>query len=789
VKKLLLFLLSICGLNLLNGCGSGSTITTQQDIATHFSLTSANATPTAGTPFNITVTALDNSGQMVASYSGTVQLTSSSGQAVQPASGTVTNGTGTFSVTLNTAGSQTITATAASLTGTSSAITVGASAAASGVPFLNQPLSPAAVVPGGAAFTLTVTGTGFGSGSKVMWNGSARTTSFVSESQLKASVLTSDIANASTASVSVVNPAPGGGTSNAVFFETTKPTSSVALSITSALAPGTMPSSVATADLTANGKLDLVVANGGSNNVSVFLGNGDGSFQAAVNYAAGTNASSVAVGDFNGDGKLDLAVANNGSNNVSIFLGKGDGTFQAAVNYTAGTNPNSVAVGDFDGDGELDLAVANAGGSNVSILLGRGDGTFQAPVNYAAGSAPNSVAVGDFDGDGKLDLAVANILDNNVSILLGNGNGTFQAAINYAAGTNPNGVAVGDFNGDGKLDLAVADRGSSNFVLGSVSILLGNGDGTFKAAVNYTAGYSSLSVVLGDFNGDGKLDLAVPNADVGGNFVTGSVSIFLGNGDGTFQPKVDYAAGSNPLLVAVGDFNGDGRLDMAVADQENSTASVLLQPGLVQGPNASLSSASLNFALQLLGTTSAAQTVQLTNYGTATLNITGIAASANFGETNSCGVSVAAGASCDISVTFAPDAVDKLAGTISIIDNAPGSPQTVSLNGVGTVVKLVPSFMSFNCVQICSGPKTATLTNTGSTALSISNISTSSPRVGTGHAFNETNNCPATLGAGLSCTITVTFQGVFNTAYKGTLNVTDNGGGSPQTVSLFGSIQ
>jgi len=790
MKKSLLVLISIGGLCLLTGCGGGSTNT--QQVATHFSVTSATTTPTAGTAFNITVTSLDASGQMVASYSGTVHLTSSNGLAVQPASGSLASGTGTFSVTLGAAGSQTITATDNTISGTSSELTVSAPVPTP-VPLVYQPLTPAAAVPGGAGFTLTVNGTGFVSASKVMWNGSARVTSFVSKSQVTANILASDIASANTASVTVVNPV---GTSNAVFFDTTRPTSSVALSDSSGLATGTNPSSVVTADLPGNGKLDVVITNGGSNIIRIFLGNGDGTFQAAVNYPAGTNPSSVAVGDFNGDGKLDLAVANSGSNNVCIFLGKGDGTFQAAVNYAVGAGPAALAVGDFDGDGKLDLAVANSGSQNVSVLLGRGDGTFQAAVDYGAGTNPSSVAVGDFDGDGKLDLAVANsdIHDtgtvDNVCILLGNGNGTFQSAVNYPTGSNSTSVAVGDFNGDGKLDLAVANPGLGNFSKGNVSILLGNGDGTFKAAVDYPTGFNSTSVVLGDFNGDGKLDLAVPNANFGDNPVTPGIMILLGNGDGTFQPKVNYEAGSNPSSVAVGDFNGDGRLDMVAADTYNSAASVLLQPGLVSGPDAILSSASLNFALQLLGTTSAAQTVQLSNYGTATLNITGIAASANFGETDDCGASLAAGASCDISVTFAPGAIDNLGGTISITDNAPGSPQTVSLNGVGTVVKLAPSFMNFNCVQICSGPKTATLTNTGATALSISSITINpDPHVGTGHAFNETNDCPASLGAGLSCTISVTFNGVFNTGYKGTLNVTDNGGGSPQAVSLFGIIQ
>ncbi len=783
MKKSLLVLIAICAQWLLAGCGGGSTNT--QQVATHFSVTSATTTPTAGTASNITVTSLDASGQMVASYSGTVHLTSSNGQAMQPATGSLVSGTGTFSVTLSTAGSQTITATDNSISGTSSELTVAAPIPTS-VPFA-QSLTPAASVPGGAGFTLTVNGTGFVSASKVMWNGSARATSFVSKSQLTANIPASDIANPNTASVTVVNSA---GTSNVAFFDTTRPTSSVALNVSSALTTGTNPSSVVAADLTGNGKLDVIITNGGTNNISILLGNGDGTFQPPVGYPAGTTPVSVAVGDFNGDGKLDLAVSNSGSNDVCIFLGKGDGTFQAAVHYVVGAGPAALAVGDLDGDGKLDLVAANSGSQNVSVLLGRGDGTFQPPVNYGAGTNPSSVGVGDFDGDGELDLAVANSGSNNVSILLGNGNGTFQSAVDYPTGSNSSSVAVGDFNGDGKLDLAVANPGLGNFSQGNISILSGNGDGTFKAPINYPSGFNSSSVITGDFNGDGKLDLAVPNANLGGNPIVPGIMILLGNGDGTFQPNVNYGAGANPSSVAVGDFNGDGRLDLVAADTHNSEASVLSQPGLVTGPDAKLSVTGLNFALQLLGTTSEAQIVQLTNYGTVALNITGITASANFAETDSCGVSVAAGASCDISVTFAPDALDKLAGTISITDNAPGSPQSVSLNGVGTVVKLVPSFMRFNCVQACSGPKTATLTNTGATALTISSIGINpDPRVGSGHAFNETNNCPGTLGAGQSCTISVTFQGVLNTPYAGTLNVTDNGGGSPQTVSLSGSIQ
>ena len=239
------------------------------------------------------------------------------------------------------------------------------------VPLINQPLNPDAIKPGVAGFTLIVKGTGFVSGSVVKWNGSARATTFVSASRLAASILATDIAKAGTAWVKVVNPSPG-GTSNLVFFEITRPTSSVALS-TSSVHAGSNPTSAAVGDFNGDGKLDLAVANAGSKNVSVLLGNGDGTFKAPVNFGA-PGPQSVAVGDFNGDGKLDLAVANYGGYgnvaSVSVLFGNGNGTFQPAVEYiSAGSNPSSLAVADFNGDGRFDMTVADPSSSTVAVLL------------------------------------------------------------------------------------------------------------------------------------------------------------------------------------------------------------------------------------------------------------------------------------------------------------------------------------------------------------------------------------------------------------------------------------
>jgi cysteine-rich repeat protein len=343
-----------------------------------------------------------------------------------------------------------------------------------------------------------------------------------------------------------------------------------------------IPESVEVGDFNGDGNLDLVVGDGGklfalnngANDVAIILGRGDGTFMLAPNVGTGTSPQSVAISDFNADGKPDLAVANRDSNDVSIRLGTGGGGFGAASNIAVGTSPQSIAVGEFNFAGGRDLAVANAGSNNVSILLGNGNGTFGAPTNFAAGTSPQSVAIGDFNLDGKVDLAVANAGSNNASILLGNGNGTFGAPTNFAAGTGPQSVAVGDFNLDAKPDVVVANAGSDN-----VSILLGDGHGGFAAAVNYGVGASPQSVAVGYFNFDGKPDLAVANG------LSDDVSILLGHGDGTFGAATNFASGkghdfngslqSNAVCVKVGDFNGDGKVDLAVANALANDVAIL----------------------------------------------------------------------------------------------------------------------------------------------------------------------------------------------------------------------
>jgi FG-GAP-like repeat len=287
------------------------------------------------------------------------------------------------------------------------------------------------------------------------------------------------------------------------------------------------------------------------------------------------------------------------------------------------------------------------------------------------------VAVGDFNGDGKLDLAVANNGSNNVSVLLGNGDGTFQPALNFTVGSNPSSVAVADFNGDGKPDLAVANNDGNN-----VSILLGNGTGTFQAAVSYGVESGPISMAVADFNGDGKLDLAV--ASDGNN----TVSILLGNGDGTLQPAALFATENILVSIAAGDFNRDGRLDLVGADEATSAASVLLQPQVVSGPNATLSPISLVFSCESRGgigncyCRSDGTTATLSNFGTETLTNIGISITGPFSQSNNCGTSLEPGQTCAITVGWPTRTTG--AGTLSISENAPGSPQTLSLDGHGS---------------------------------------------------------------------------------------------------------
>ena len=462
---------------------------------------------------------------------------------------------------------------------------------------------------------------------------------------------------------------------------------------------------IAVGDFNHDGKLDLAVVVSGAG-VSILFGNGDGTFAPPVNYNAGPNPYNVAAGDFDKDGKLDLAVAT--SAGIAVLINRGDGVFREPVNY--GSDPYLfMAVGDFNGDGYPDLAAVDTSTNTVGLMLNLGNGAFGPPASIPAGPVPFYLTAADVNGDGLLDLAVTNPGANTISLLFGNGNGTFTAPQTLAAQSS-NAVTVVDLNHDGIPDIAALVTGgfavflgtgggsfgppvtytaspAGTFVAGdfnsdgnldillgtgyyTLSLYLGNGDGTFRTPSESTIPSSEglNQTITGDFNHDGKLDLATCNPP--------NVSIMLGNGDGTFQAPLNYSVGSYPSAIAAADFNGDGNLDLAVADAAANALSILLQ-----SPAATLSADSLNFGTVAVGS-SARLTLTLANSGSAPLRIAGIAAASPYSEANNCAATLAPGALCGIAVTFAPATAGMQNGVLTITGNL-SAPVTVSLAGTG----------------------------------------------------------------------------------------------------------
>ena len=455
---------------------------------------------------------------------------------------------------------------------------VAAASAANPVPTVTGPTHPQAVVPGRGGFALTVYGANFVSGAVVNWNGSPRTTTFVSARELQAKVLAADVAKNTAGYITVTNPAPGGGPSTSSFaiVEVHKPANSIVPTLREYYPlNGEIIAYATTANFNGDGKLDLL-AGGGEGNVYLFSGKGDGSFSQRIVghkfYNGGCDyAGTLGVGDFNDDAALDFAFpAARAPNPVktAVRLRNENGTFRTSEQFGNYNGCPDFVVGDFNGDGNLDLGLAVAGDSALYIFLGNGDGTFRQGATYSLPSAFSPV-VGDFDGDGKLDVLVDTALDG-LQLLLGNGDGTFQNPRTVVPRrSNETGLGCGfgvpfvvnDFNGDGKLDIAYCSGAYAQ-----IGVVLGNGDGTFKKPFCYHAGtnYSAWAFAVGDFNSDGKTDFIVWYFTVPPYHPF--FAILKGNGDGTFQHEttVKFPDTFEELGIVPGDFNSDGLLDFAM---------------------------------------------------------------------------------------------------------------------------------------------------------------------------------------------------------------------------------
>ncbi len=334
-------------------------------------------------------------------------------------------------------------------------------------------------------------------------------------------------------------------------------------------------------DLDNDGIKDLVVANYAGDSVSVLKGAGDGTFGFHADYQTGHRPTFVAVADLNGDGRSDVVAADQVAGEVSVFRGRGDCTLAAALVDHDAWDPTSVAVGDFDGDGADDVAVANAGTGAMTpspflaLLPGDGDGSFSPGLYTATDGRPEFVVSADFNGDGKLDLAAADTSSaEQIQVLLGDGHGHFAAHVDYPMGGWPaSSLAVGDFDADGDPDLAAG-------AFGYVRVFIGRGDGVFDIGIDVpmkfgtTGSARAYSLAVSDITGDGIQDIVTANKDV-----LAPVAVLVGNGDGTFVAYPHKPAVESYSAIAAGDFNGDGKQDVAVALDLDANVAILLNTG------------------------------------------------------------------------------------------------------------------------------------------------------------------------------------------------------------------
>lgn len=633
-------------------------------------------------------------------------------------------------------------------------------------------VSPVSATAGGADFTLTVSGADFVASSVVNWNGSALSTTFVNADELTATVPAAQIASGGTGQVTVQTLGCSGTctlVSNVVYVPVGAATSGINVATLSSTV-GAQPFQLSEGDFNGDGKLDLAVANLGADTVSILLGNGDGTFQAQTTISTLSEPFGIAVGDLNGDGVEDLVIGNDTSG-LNVAIGNGDGTF-TVITLATGSCAVKPALADMNRDGKLDIVVANECGNGIVVYLGNGNGTFQAATTILGSLASYAAVVADLNGDGNLDIVAASQGTNMLDVYTGTGTGAFSAVTHYTAVSTPWALAAADFDGDGKIDVVVGSHGSSGFVF-----LKGNGDASFAAPVSITNSGSNQDLATGDLNTDGKLDLVSLSG-------AGVVEVRFANGDGTFQAPQTIGNGNGGYGLTLGNFATAGGLNVA-ATGSSANVHLYLQTVL-------LSPASENFGAVGIGS-SAQQVFTVTNATSNTVNVAGIsftgANTGDFSQNNTCSSPLAPAATCAITVTFAPSATGARSGSLSIADDAPGSPQTAALTGSGMaapVVSLSTASVNFGNqnVGVQSGAMSVMVTNTGNAPLT----GLTPSFVGANNSdFAQVNNCPNSLAATAGCAINVRFTPGALGASSATMQIADNAGNSPQLVALSGT--
>ncbi|HXM64150.1 MAG TPA: choice-of-anchor D domain-containing protein [Terriglobales bacterium] len=582
--------------------------------------------------------------------------------------------------------------------------------------------------------------------------------------------------------------------------------------------------SVVTGDFNGDHHLDLVVMINESELITL-LGDGTGRFTLGPGLRTGSlpvnQESTLAYPfgeDIDGDGNLDLIIATSFLNQTTtaVLFGNGDGSFTDGVHVD--NCRGAVVVGDFNEDGLLDLACGYSYQGEIVVILNKGNRTFKLPVSYHVSPVADGLATADLNGDGHLDLVT-----DTAAVLLGKGDGTFTYG-QTGGETSGYTVLTGDFNGDGKLDLVIPSLNES------VAVLLGNGDGTFQSAITtaygFTGGYGGHFTYVDGFTDDGRLNLLGPPSlllqvpaglspglmdfgsqgvgsqsmpqtatlvDVNSNPLAGIQITVTGTDAQDFSqqnncPSTLPVGGSCEIQVVFAPTSvGYDSASLSVAYKGNgSPQSIPLLGSGVQLTSVSLLPSSLTFATQDLKTTSTPQVATLLNNGSTDVTISKISTSKQFGQSNNCPATLPVGQSCQIQVTFSPTTVGKANGKLSVTDNAPGSPQTVALSGLGTLITLSPIGINFGNQKVgtSSSPVPVTLSNQGTITLNISQIEIGGANPGD---FSQTNNCGSTLAAGAQCTIRVTFTPTQTGARSANVQVQDNVNPSPQDVALGGT--
>ncbi len=543
-------------------------------------------------------------------------------------------------------------------------------------------------------------------------------------------------------------------------------------------------------------------------------GNGDGTFAApvAIDATLITPAYLIAA-DFNGDGKLDLVVADAGTPNsdfdfpnpiIKIYIGNGDGTFKTPVVFTLDVNQYGsadgeigLAVADLRGNGHLDIV---AGGDEQSgpntdelnpyegfyqVFLGNGDGTFQKQTVVTPAVGLNGQIVSaDINRDGKVDLLVS--LDTDLILFEGNGDGTLGSPSLIQVPGEPDEIALADLNGDGYPDLVTIGGGISPALNVPAVPLLGTTIDTSTALTSSASQAAPGASITFTATVTPASGTKVPTGTVG--FFDGGTELGTGtlNGSGVATYTTTALALGTHSIVAT--YNGDASFTISSSD----TLTITISNTTV--PTTTLSPTSLTFSSQGLNTQSSAQSITLSDTNATALTISSIsftgANAGDFAQTNTCGSGIAGNTSCTISVTFKPSASGSRSATLSIADNASGSPQTVALTGTGaaatTTVTVAPTSLTFasQTLNTTSTAQTATITNTGSGAVTISSIAATGTNAGD---FSVSNNCNGSVAVSSMCTVSVTFKPTASGARSAAVTITDNATGSPQTITLTGT--